>query len=170
MNTDGIGSFVEPCDLIDHLATGARGINALSPTEPFEQVVATIVIEAAHALGADRAAVWLERGDAVEVVATTGLRPTTVDRWQRIVVPPGTPRAGALFSDAPIVWSSHSDAQSHFPRLAVADFGSGLAVPIRVVGDGSGVLFAGWREERHPVGRIELTFLEIMAQYCRARS
>ena len=166
MNTEGMGSFVEPCELIDHLAAGACGINALSPTEPFEQVVATIVIEAARALGADRAAVWLERGDAVEVVATTGLRPTTVDRFQRIALRPGVPSEGVLRSDTPIVWFSHDDAQAHFPRVAVSDFGSGLAVPVNLVGDCSGVLFVGWREEQHPIGHTDLTFLEIMAQYC----
>jgi anti-anti-sigma factor len=164
MNTDGMRSSVEPGDLLDHLAAAARA--SASPSEPFEQAIATIVIEAACALCADRAAVWLERDDAVEVVATTGLRPTTVDRFQRLVLRPGTRGEEAFRSDTPIVWCSHDDAQAQFPMVAVASFGSGLAVPISRVGDCSGVLFVGWREEHHPIGHADLTFLEIMARCC----
>jgi anti-anti-sigma factor len=131
------------------------------PGDPFEVVIAAVVLEAARAVNADRAALWIARDDMLQVVATTGLRPTTVDRFNRLPAWLGTPAERLLRDRQTVTWQSYAEARALFPRVGVDQFGSGVAVPI---GTDGGVLFVGWTRAHHALDRNQIVFLETVAR------
>lgn len=161
---------VEPAtgaaELLAQLAALTREITATPPNDPFEQLVAVIVSRAAHILRADRAAVWLEFDDAVAVIATTGLRATTVDRFRRFDVPSETRAKSTLRRGVPISWTTHASAQRYFPHISADDFGSGLVSPLHIGDRYTGVLFVGWAAEHRRLHETERSFLETIAHSC----
>jgi anti-anti-sigma factor len=151
--------------LVD-LVAATRALLAAPPQASFEEVVAQIIVEAAGTVKAQRAAIWLQRDDAIEVVATTGLRAATVDRFQHLDVAPDSPVASALRRRAPVTWSTHAEGQRYFPAVTVSDFGSGYAMPLPPGSRFSGVLFIGWRQQHRALGAAEHAFLEGIAHCC----
>lgn len=166
MNDGHLGAPVRAHQFLEHVAAVARTLSGRAANEPFEETVAVIVVEAARGLQADRAAVWLERGEAIEVVATTGMRPTVVDRFQRFEVGQPARFEGLLRRNSPIEWASHLEAQTYFRRVDVENFGSGIVIPIGNATTCSGVLFVGWQREQRVTCDTERTFLETLADCC----
>src|SRR5262245_14192786 len=114
MNDGHLDGSVRLHQFLENVAVVARALSGRPANGPFEETVAVIVAEAARGLQADRAAVWLERDEAIEVVATTGMRPTTVDRFQRLAVGQPTRFEPLLRRNSPIEWATHLEAQTHF--------------------------------------------------------
>jgi anti-anti-sigma factor len=153
-------------EMLVDLAAATRAVNDASPHEPFEQVVARMIGDAARAVKADRAAMWLHRGDVIEVVATTGLRATTVDRFLFVDVAPDTPGEELLRRRNPVTWTTHEQAQRYFPVVSIDDLGSGYVSPLYVGDTFSGVLFVGWRQQHRTIRSAERVFLEGVTQCC----
>ena len=136
-------------------------------TRLVEEAIAAIVLEARDALYADRAATWMYRDGRFDVIATSGLKPHTVDRFEQFQVPESAQAAGAmsLLGERVLAWSSTDEALEHFRGLAVQRFGSGIAVPLLLRGEMEGVLFVGWDNEGHTANPTELTFLRALAEW-----
>jgi anti-anti-sigma factor len=153
-------------DLLVCLVAATRAVARASPRDPFEQVVANVIVDAARAVSASRAAIWFERDDAIEVVATTGVRATTVDRFQHVAVAPDTPGEAILRQRTAVTWSTHAQGQRYFPAVTVANFGSGFVSPLHVADRFAGVLFVGWSQQHRTVAPGERAFLEGIAHCC----
>src|SRR5262245_603592 len=122
---------VDDATLLERVATVA---DAVVSTRLVEEAIAAIVLAARDALHADRAATWVyrERDGRFDVMATSGLQPHTVDRFEQFSVPESAQAAGAmsLLSKRVLAWSSTDEALQHFRGLEVQRFGSGIAVPL----------------------------------------
>jgi anti-anti-sigma factor len=153
-------------DLLFGLVAATRAVGTTSSRDSFEEVVARVIVDAAQRVRADRAAIWFERDDAIEVVATTGVRATTVDRFQRVEVASATPGEEILRGRTPITWSTHVEGQRYFPSVTVVDFGSGYVAPLHVADKFVGVLFVGWSAQHRAIGLAERAFLEGIAYCC----
>ena len=165
-SADGVELPTLTEEMLEHLVEATRALANASPSDPFEEVVARIIVDAAQAVKADRAAIWFQRDDAIEVVATTGMRATTVDRFQHVAVAPDTPGETILRRRTPVTWVTQAQAQRYFPEVTVADFGSGYVTPLQTGERFSGVLFLGWNEQHRTVEIAERTFLEGVAHCC----
>jgi anti-anti-sigma factor len=153
-------------DMLLGLVAANRAVSTASARDPFEEVVAHIIVDAARAVRASRAAIWLQRDDAIEVVATTGVRATTVDRFQHVPVAPDTPGEDILRRRNPVTWSTHAEGQRYFPAVTVANFGSGYVSPLHVADSFAGVLFVGWSQQDRMIASAERAFLEGIAHCC----
>jgi anti-anti-sigma factor len=163
---DGAENVSANQTMLVELAAATRAVTAALPTDSFEEVVAQIIVDAAGTVKAERAAIWLQRDDAIEVVATTGLRAATVDRFQHLDVAPDSPAGSMLRRRTPVTWSTHEEAQRYFPVVTVSDFGSGYVTPLPTGDRFSGVLFVGWKRQRRAIGLAEHAFLEGIAHCC----
>ncbi len=166
MFREGIGSAADTVELLEQLAAATRAITVASANNGFEQVVATIIVDAARVVRADRAALWLERDDVIAVIATTGIRATTVDRFHRFDVPAETLAKSTLRRGEPITWTTHTSAQRYFPQIDAPDFGSGFVSPLHIGGKYAGVLFVGWGAEHRRLRGTERSFLEAITHTC----
>ena len=166
MFRDGVDPATDAAELLAQLAAATHTITATSASDPFEQVVATIIGDAAGAVRADRAAVWLERDNSIAVIATTGIRAASVDRFHRVEVPEETIAKSALRRGTSIVWTTHMSAQRYFPHITAQDLGSGFVSPLHVGGEYAGVLFIGWATEHRRLRTTERSFLEAIADTC----
>jgi anti-anti-sigma factor len=163
---DGANAGTVTQEMLVELVAATRAVTAASPTDSFEEVVAQIIVDAAGTVKAQRAAIWLLRDDAIEVVATTGLRAATVDRFQHLDVAPDSPAGTMLRRRNPVTWSTHEEAQRYFPVVTVSDFGSGYVSPLPTGERFSGVLFVGWKQQHRAMRLAELAFLEGIAHCC----
>jgi anti-anti-sigma regulatory factor len=165
-DVDGVDASALTEKMFADLVAAMRAVTSALPTDSFEEVVARIIVDAARTVEADRAAAWLQRDDAIEVVATTGMRATTVDRFLHVDVAPDTPGETLLRCRTPVTWSTHEQAQRYFPVVAVANLGSGFVSPLHTEGEFAGVLFIGWTKEHRALAPAEHAFLEGIAHCC----
>jgi anti-anti-sigma factor len=165
-DVEGVNAAELTEEMLVELVAAIRALTTALPTASFEEVVAGIIVDAVQTVGADRAAVWLQRADAIEVVATTGMRATTVDRFQHVDVAPDTPGEKLLMRRTPVTWSTHEQAQRFFPVGGVANLGSGYVSPLHAEDRFSGVLFVGWTQQHRAIGAAERAFLEGIANCC----
>jgi anti-sigma B factor antagonist len=155
---------IDDATLLERVASVADAVVA---THLVEEAIAAIVLEARDGLRADRAATWVYRDGRFDVIATSGLKPDTVDRFEQFHVPESAQAAGAmsLLGERVLSWSSTDEALEHFRGLAVQRFGSGIAVPLLLRGEIEGVLFVGWDSEGHAANPDERTFLRALAEW-----
>ncbi len=163
---EGVGAAALTEKMLVEVVSAIRALTTALPSDSFEEVVARIIVDAVQTVDADRAAIWLQRDDAIEVVATTGMRATTVDRFQHVEVAPDTPGEKLLMRRTPVTWSTHEQAKRLFPVVTVANLGSGYVSPLHADDRFSGVLFVGWTQQHRAIEPAERAFLEGIAHCC----
>jgi diguanylate cyclase (GGDEF)-like protein len=124
-----------------------RAARALYASLDLEEVLQTLVREAAGALGADCAGVYL--GDAeTGAVATVGHG--MPDGWQGLHLRPGEGASGvALATGEPCVAADYRRDVVISKSPALAQLRSALAVPMAWNGELKGALAIGWNARRH---------------------
>jgi diguanylate cyclase (GGDEF)-like protein len=134
-----------------------RAARALIASLDLQEILLTLVYEAALAVDADMSGVYL--GDAEKgAVATAGY--SVPEGWHGLHVAPGEGAAGqALVTGKPFV---SSDYQRDVPSPIMEQFKSALAVPMEWDGQMRGALSVGWTTRRR-VHDEDLRTLEAIA-------
>ncbi len=162
---DGVDAAALTEKLLVELVATTHALTSLS-ADALEELVARVIVDTVQTVGADRAALWLQHDDRIEVVATTGMRATTVDRFLHVDVAPDTPGEKLLMRRSPVTWSTHDEAKRYFPVVAVNNLGSGYVSPLHADGRFFGVFFVGWAREHRSLGIAERAFLDGIANCC----
>jgi len=153
-------------ELQQRLAAGAahdrglvRAARALNASLDLQQVLTTLAREAALALGADLAAVFLG-GEAMGVVATAGQ--SVADEWQGMEIALGEGAAGrAVELGRPYATEDYQRDVALPSSGRTPGFRAALAVPMAWNGEIQGALSVGWGAERRITADDERTLVAI---------
>jgi len=140
---------------------------ALSDAVTIQRVAEIIVNKGAMALGASSGGLsrLSDDGAALEVVYLMNIPEETARQWQRIPLDSQTMRAEAVRSKRMIWVESPHDLLSHYPDKINQNnrYGAWATTPLIVNGEGIGVLFFAFTQEREFSGE-EITFLLALAE------